>query len=224
MVFELCTESLEGCVAARDGGADRMELCRELRVGGLTPAVEMIEQAVALGGPAVHVLVRPHARGFVYAAQEFALMGEGMDAARERGADGVVVGVLLEDGRVDVRRTRELVERAGAMEVTFHRAFDEVRDLDAGLEDVIAAGCARILTSGGEPDVLRGAQALRRLQERAEGRIAIAAGGGLRLGNAGEVARRSGVAQFHASLREVEEGMEDLAARVRVVMLLLRDG
>ncbi|MES2390492.1 MAG: copper homeostasis protein CutC, partial [Acidobacteriota bacterium] len=145
-----------------------------------------------------------------------------IEMARGLGAAGVVLGVLLADGNVDVERTRELVEQARPMEVTFHRAFDELGDLEAGLEDVIAAGCERLLTSGGAPDVLQGAEELARLVKQADGRIAIAAGGGLRLANAREVARVSGAPQFHGSLMAQEDGPESLGERVRLVMRLLR--
>ncbi len=128
-------------------------------------------------------------------------MREDLAHARSLGVSGFVLGILKPDGRVDVGRTRELVELAAGLEMTFHRAFDQTPSLEEALEDVIAAGCRRVLTSGGAPDVVAGAESLRRLVERARGRIAVAAGGGLRLANAVAVARITGASHFHGSLR-----------------------
>jgi copper homeostasis protein len=198
-VFELCAETFEACVAAREGGAHRVELCRELSVGGLTPQDELVLSSVRVGLP-VHVMVRPRAGGFVYSADELAVMAADVDRMKSLGAAGVVLGVLLADGRVDVSATRRLVELAGPMQVTFHRAFDEAVSLPEALDDVIAAGCGRVLTSGGAPDVVAGAVVLAELVQQAGDRIAVAVGGGLRLENAEAVARVTGAREFHGSL------------------------
>lgn len=198
-VFELCVETLEACVAAREGGADRVELCRELRVGGLTPSDDLVRAAVRVGLP-VHAMVRPRGGGFVYSADELEMMAADVVRMKALGAAGVVLGVLLPDLRVDVAATRKLVELAGPMQVTFHRAFDEAADLPEALEDVIASGCGRVLTSGGAPDVLAGAAVLAELVQQAGDRIAVAVGGGLRLENAKHVARVTGAREFHGSL------------------------
>jgi copper homeostasis protein len=172
-------------------------------------------------GLPVHVMVRPRAGDFVYSDDEFTTMLQSVDDAKTLGASGVVFGVLGADRTVDVSRTRMLVERARPMQVTFHRAFDEVVDLDVGLEDVIAAGCDRLLTSGGEADVVAGASALARLVERAGARIVIAVGGGLRLRDAAHVARVTGARHFHGSMTEGTPGHVD-AAVVRQMLELLR--
>lgn len=204
IIFELCAESIQACLAARDGGADRIELCTALSEGGLTPSHGLIGEAVRRSGVPVHVLLRPRAGNFYYSDDEFGLMRDDLLHARALGASGFVVGILLADGTVDVRRTRELVELAAPFEVTFHRAFDYTRSLDQALEDVIAAGCRRVLTSGGERDVVAGADKLARLVELAAGRIAIAAGGGLRVKQASALARSTGASHFHGSLRQTE--------------------
>lgn len=201
IIFELCAETIAACIAARDGGADRIELCSALSEEGLTPSHGLIRTAVALSGLPVHVLVRPRGGNFVYSDEEFKLMREDILHARELGASGVVIGVLNPDATIDVARTRELVKLASPLEVTFHRAFDSTLALEAALEDVISTGSHRLLTSGGQPDVLQGAFSLRHLNEIAAGRIAIAAGGGLRLENARDVALKAGVQQLHGSLR-----------------------
>jgi copper homeostasis protein len=201
ITFELSAESLQACLAAGKGGAARIELCSALNQDGLTPSHALIQAAVERSGLPVHVLVRPRAGNFVYSADEFALIREDILHARSLGASGFVVGVLLPDAMVDVDRTRELVELAAPLEVTFHRAFDLTPSLDDALEDVLATGCRRLLTSGGEPNVVAGTANLRRLVQLAAGRITIAAGGGLRIENSAAVARESGVRHFHGSLR-----------------------
>jgi len=201
ITFELCSETLAACLAARVGGAHRIELCSALSEEGLTPSHALIRAAVEQSGLPVYVLLRPRGGDFVYCDEEFGLMREDLLHARELGASGFALGVLRPDGRVDIERTRELVALAAPLEVTFHRAFDVTPSLDAALEDVIAAGCTRVLTSGGERDVVAGQAALARLVEIAAGRIAIAAGGGLRVENAAAVARATGAAHFHGSVR-----------------------
>ncbi|HEX2917043.1 MAG TPA: copper homeostasis protein CutC [Edaphobacter sp.] len=201
ITFELCAESLQACLAAGEGGADRIELCSALSEDGLTPSHALIKAAVERSGLPVYVLLRPRAGDFVYDDDDFALIRGDLLHARSLGASGFVVGVLHPDWTVDVERTRELVELAAPLESTFHRAFDLTPSLDRALEDVIAAGCRRILTSGGQKDVVTGSANLKKLVERAAGRIVIAAGGGLRIENAAQVARGSGVSDFHGSLR-----------------------
>ena len=201
IVFELCAESIDACLAAQPGGADRIELCSALSEGGVTPSHGLIREAVRRANLPVHVLLRPRGGDFVYTQAELAVMREDLRHLRELGAAGVVLGILTPENTVDLPRTRELVSLAGPLEVTFHRAFDEIARLDLALEDVIASGCRRILTSGGERDVAAGAASLRQLVDRATGRIAIAVGGGLRLDNAAHLAAATGAAHFHGSLR-----------------------
>ncbi|WP_188554476.1 copper homeostasis protein CutC [Edaphobacter dinghuensis] len=206
IVFELCAENIDACLVARDGGADRIELCSALSEGGLTPSHGLVREAVNRSGLPVHVLLRPRGGDFVYSDAELDVMREDLKHLRLLGASGVVLGVLREDCSVDVKRTRELVEMADTLEVTFNRAFDHTASLEDALEDVIATGCQRVLTSGGERDVVSGGKALARLIEQAAGRIEIAAGGGLRLKNAAAVARITGARHFHGSIRKIVTG------------------
>jgi len=206
VVFELCAESLRGCIAALEGGAHRIELCSALSEGGLTPSHALIEAAVLQSGLPVHVLLRPRAGDFVYSDHEFALMQSDLQHARTLGASGFVAGIVDSKGRIDERRMRQLVQLAGDLEVTFHRAFDMLVDLDEALEQIIATGCRRLLTSGGTVDVQAGADRLRSLRERAADRIVIAAGGGLRASNAAYVAATSGLNHFHGSVRHPLHG------------------
>lgn len=204
IIFELCAESIQACLAAREGGADRIELCTALSEGGLTPSHSLICAAVQRSGLPVHVLLRPRGGDFLYTYDEFALMREDLLHARTLGASGFVLGILRPDGTVDIERTRELVNIAAPLEITFHRAFDYTASLDEALEDVIVTGCRRVLTSGGARDVLAGVDRLKQLVALAAGRIEIAAGGGLRIEDAAALARATRANHFHGSLRRSE--------------------
>jgi copper homeostasis protein len=176
----------------------------------------------------VYVLIRPRAGDFNFTSQEFDQMHRQIDEAKAAGASGVALGVLLADGRVDVKRTHELVEYARPFETTFHRAFDESPDLTAALEQVIETGATGLLTSGGAAEVLHGADRIGRLQEQADGRIHIIAGGGLRLASLVEVVRRSGAFSLHGSLTSPNgsngHGVDSaqLQANIREAVRLLR--
>ncbi len=228
-IFELCAETHHAAGAARAGGAHRIELCTDLAVGGLTPPPSLVEAAVASSGLPVHVLLRPTAATFCYSPEVFAAIAQAMGEARRAGAAGFVLGLLGDDRRVDREHTRALVELAGDLPVTFHRAFDTTPDLDEALEDVIATGCARLLTSGGADDVLAGASALARLVARAGTRIEIAVGGGLTLENAAGIVHRTGSHHFHASLRSTGVGAGNLAspgtleARIAAMIAILSE-
>lgn len=201
IVFELCAEGLQACRIARAAGAGRIEFCANLEVEGLTPDPALTRAAVAESGLPVFMLLRPRAGDFVYTPAEFAGMRDDLRQALSLGVSGFALGVLLPDGRVDVERTRELVELAAPLEVTFHRAFDVTPDLAAALEEIVATGCRRILTSGGASDAIAGAATLAALVGQAAGRVDIAVGGGLRAENARALAERTGAQHFHGSLR-----------------------
>ncbi|HEY9126358.1 MAG TPA: copper homeostasis protein CutC [Acidobacteriaceae bacterium] len=232
--FELCAETIQAAIAAEQGGADRIELCTDLRVGGVTPAPALLAAALQHLTIPVHVLIRPRAGDFVYTPEEFVLMGRQIDEAKAAGAAGIAVGILLPNGRIDVPRTRELAERARPMHVTFHRAFDEIANsADASavaeaLENVILTGADTLLTSGCAPNVLEGAPTLSRLQLLAGDRIDIMAGGGLRLTNLAEVVNRSGVTTLHGSLSHrppaasKEEAQQALVEDIREAIRLLQ--
>lgn len=230
ILFELCVESLASAEAAERGGADRIELCTQLEIGGVTPAYELTAATIRALRIPVHVLIRPRGGDFVYSAAEFEQIKQQIEWVKEAGAAGVVLGVLRADGHVDVPRSHELVALARPMKVSFHRAFDETRDKAEALEAVIATGADCLLTSGGAPDVLTGAEELGRLVHQAGERIQIMAGGGLRLTNIVEVLDRSGVPCLHGSLTERGTDRENvngddtaiLEADVRTMVGLLR--
>jgi copper homeostasis protein len=204
ITFELCAETLPACLTARDGGAHRIELCSNLDVGGLTPPHSLVRAAIAHTSLPIHIMIRPRPGDFLYTAAEFATMRNEILHMKNLGAAGFVLGLLHPDATIDIPRTHALVDLAHPLPVTFHRAFDATPSLPQALEDVIATGCTRILTSGGQPNVLAGASMLANLVAQASGRIAIAAAGGLRLRNAAIVARLTQATHFHGSLRRVD--------------------
>jgi copper homeostasis protein len=198
--FEFCAESVAAACAAESAGADRIELCSQLALGGTTPSRELMAASVRAVSIPIFALIRPRAGDFVFSCQEYELMRRQIDDAKSSGASGVALGVLLADGRVDVKRTAALVEYAQPMRTTFHRAFDETPDLSDALEQVIETGATSLLTSGGAPEVLLGAERIAKLMQQANGRIQIIAGGGLRLASLTEVVRRSHTFSLHGSL------------------------
>ena len=206
--FEICANSVASCIAAQEGGADRVELCAGIPEGGTTPSFGMIRNARENISIALNVIIRPRGGDFLYSESELREMVYDIQAAKELGADGLVFGCLRPDGSVDMEAMEVLMEAAGDTPVTFHRAFDHTSDPFKALEDVISLGCARILTSGCRPTALEGAELLAQLVEKAAGRIIIMPGCGVREGNIAEIARLSGAREFHFSAREsVESGM-----------------
>lgn len=199
-LLEISVETLEAAMAAERGGADRIELCENLSVGGVTPRAKMLHGVRSQLRIPIFSMIRPRAGDFVYSAAEFSEMRRSIANAKESGMDGVVLGALTKDRRVDVARTRELVEVANPLPVTYHRAFDEAGDLRQALEDVIETGAKRILTSGGANSALEGAALLAELMEAADERIVIVPGAGISATNIADVARRTRAREFHSGL------------------------
>jgi len=201
MVLEVCIDSVESAIAAEHGGAKRVELCSDLLEGGITPGAGLIASVRRRIGIDLFVMIRPRGGDFYYTDLEFEVMQDEIEHARRLGADGVVLGLLDQQGRVDIARTRKLVELAHPLPVTFHRAIDMTPDLTASLEDVLATGAARILTSGGAPTVTLGLAEITRLVKSSDGRIAIMPGSGITPGNVAAIARATGAKEFHSSVR-----------------------
>ena len=202
ITLEIAAGSLASAQAAQEGGADRVELCGSLSEGGITPSYGVIATTRDHVRLPIYVLIRPRGGDFLYGDAEFDAMQRDIETCARLGCDGVVVGALMEDGAVDPR-CHGLVAAAGKMGVTFHRAFDASADLQRSLEDVVALGCERILTSGGRANALEGADVIAGLVRHAAGRIAIMAGAGIRSGNVLDIARRTGAHEFHGSARGV---------------------
>jgi copper homeostasis protein len=195
--LELCLDSVESAVAAERGGADRIELCTNLDIGGTTPSAGLIAETRKACEIKVHILIRPRGGDFVYSEAEFNVMRRDIALARNLGADGVVFGVLTGNGRIDVRRTAALVSFAQPMSVTFHRAFDRTDDPFRALEDVIRTGADRILTSGCGSTAIAGERVLRELVLRAARRIIILPGGGVSSRNIIPLIKQTGVTEVH---------------------------
>jgi copper homeostasis protein len=199
VVLEICADSVESALAAQRGGAHRIELCSGLVEGGTTPSSGLISTVRSRVSIPICVMVRPRAGDFCYGNDDFETMEQDVLMAKQLGTDGVVLGILKEDGRVDMERTRHLVNLARPLKTTFHRAFDMSRDLEESLDGVIAAGVDRVLTSGGEQRVEHGTTMVKALNMAARGRIAIMAGGGINDANVHLVMAATGVHEIHAS-------------------------
>lgn len=202
MNIEICANSIVSARNALQGGACRVELCSRLEVGGLTPQIEDVEYCVGELGLRTHVLVRPREGNFCYTPEEYRLICRQVEQCRQAGAAAVVVGFLTATGVVDEERTRQIVQQASPMEVTFHRAFDEIRqDPAEALEAVIRCGCHRILTSGCSATAEEGIPILRDLVRQAAGRILIMAGAGVTPCNAVRIVQQTGVDEIHGSCK-----------------------
>jgi copper homeostasis protein len=203
ILLEISVESVEAAAAAVRGGADRIELCSSLSVGGLTPQAALLRAVRQQIQIPVFVMIRPRAGDFVYSAAEFAQMKNSVIAAKDSGASGLVFGILKAKGTVDIGRTRELVEFAQPLPVTFHRAFDACADLSQALEDVVRSGAARILTSGGAEGTSEGANKIAALVAAAGERIMIVPGAGINAGNILQLAAATRAREFHSGLSSV---------------------
>ncbi|HWA93807.1 MAG TPA: copper homeostasis protein CutC [Terracidiphilus sp.] len=198
-VLEICVDSIESALAAQRGGAQRIELCSALSEGGITPSTGLLTLVRKKLRIDISVMIRPRGGDFCYSTLEFEQMKEEIQQAREAGANGVVFGILKPNGTVDVKRTRQLVELAAPLPVTFHRAIDVTRNLPASLEAIIDAGAMRILTSGGAPNVTAGMRMLTKLVKLAGDRISIMPGSGVRPENIVALAQATGAHEFHGS-------------------------
>jgi copper homeostasis protein len=217
-LVEVAVETLPSALAAERGGAGRVELCANLDEGGTTPDPELIASVVARVRLPVAVIVRPRTGGFVYSEEELRIMHGDIARARHLGVSAIVAGILRADRRIDVDRMRAIVEIAAGLPVTFHRAFDEVAARSDALEDVIATGAVRLLTSGGAARAIDGAEAIAALVEQARGRIAVMAGGGIREDHVRDLIARTRVREIHTRLSAGEELDE---ARMRGFVTLL---
>jgi copper homeostasis protein len=202
-VIEICAYSLADALAAQAAGADRIELCADASVGGITPSAGIIQTARELLHISLFVMIRPRGGDFVYSDAELAAMKRDIEFCRKLKIDGIVLGLLDSEHNIDRARTTELVAAARPMETTFHRAFDLTTDPGQALEEVISAGCSRILTSGHRPTAIEGATDIAKLLAAADGRITIMPGSGIRSTKLADLARTTGATEFHSSARAV---------------------
>jgi copper homeostasis protein len=199
-LLEISVESLEAALAAERGGADRIELCKDLSLGGVTSSADLIRAVRAQVRLPIFVMIRPRPGDFVYSGAEFAEMKRSVTRARVAGVEGMVLGILRKDRQVDLQRTRELVELAKPLSLTFHRAFDEAADLPQALEQVIQTGAHRVLTSGAAKSAPEGAAVLAELVAAARNRVIIVPGAGINDANVSRLAQQTRAREFHSGL------------------------
>jgi copper homeostasis protein len=201
VTLEICADSVESALAAQSGGAHRIELCSNLLEGGVTPSAGLISTVRHKLDIDLYVMIRPRGGDFCYTAVEFGTMEKDVLMAKQLGANGVVLGILQENGDIDIARTRCLVEMARPLTTTFHRAFDMSRELSKSLEDVVKTGADRVLTSGGEQKVEDGLLTITELVQAADQRISVMVGGGITQSNVHRIIEATGVREIHASVR-----------------------
>ena len=208
-LIEGCVDSHASALAAVRGGADRLELCANLSIGGTTPSRALFRQVRQDFQVRINVLIRPRFGDFLYNPAELEEMSEEIEAFRELGADGVVICILTPSGELNAEQMARLMEKARGIDVTLHRAFDMTHDPFAALETAVQLGCTTILTSGQAPSAPAGRELLRELFLRADGRIDLMAGAGVKQGTIQELAAYTGIREFHTSARTgpVDSGM-----------------
>lgn len=197
--FEICAPSVQSAIHADLAGADRIELCQNLLEGGTTPSFGAIRYCAQHLSLKTNVLIRPRTGDFCYNKAEFETIKNDVQKCKELGVHGVVVGFLHPDLTIDVEKTKEIVQLAAPMEVTFHRAFDICSDWRVAMEQIIETGCSRILTSGTYPTAYEGISVLKEMVEKAGDRIVILAGSGVNYTNAQEIITNTGVKELHSS-------------------------
>ncbi len=209
MILEICASSVQSAINAQEGGADRVELCTDLEMDGLTPTREMILETRQLIQIPIHVLVRPKAGDFVYSSTEMETMIRDIEFCKEAGCQGVVIGVLHEDNTVDIGSMTMLIQAADGLDVTFHRAFDQVPDPIATAKALSFMGVNRILTSGQASNAIEGVGVLTQLIKEAGNDIKIMPGGGIRPENIKQLIETD-AEEFHSSAREINDDHSNL--------------
>lgn len=208
-IIEIATSDFLTTKSAVEGGADRIELCANLAEGGTTPSYAHLKKCREAFNISLFPIIRPRGGDFLYNKDEFEIMMNDVKLCKQLGCEGIVIGLLNMDGTIDVARTAELIELAYPLEVTFHRAFDRCRDPFQALEELIDIGCQRILTSGQQPSVgsresivnSQAVELISELNKKADGRIIIMPGSGVRKENIKMLAEKTGCTEFHSSLR-----------------------
>ncbi|HEY1024969.1 MAG TPA: copper homeostasis protein CutC [Sphingobacteriaceae bacterium] len=202
--LEVIAFNIESCATIEQSGAHRIELCDNSAEGGTTPSFGLVKRAREIVSIDLFPIIRPRGGDFCYSEHEFEIMQRDIEVCENIGCDGIVTGMLKTNGTVDTDRTKKLVDLAYPLEVTFHRAFDRVRDPFEALEEVIDCGCTRILTSGLYPSASEGKEVIKQLIRQADGRIVIMPGSGIRASNILELARYTGAQEFHMSARTMK--------------------
>ncbi len=217
-LLEVAVDSLEALKAAEEAGADSIELCAHLDEGGVSPPDQLLSEAVALAKVPIRVMVRPRSGDFIYTNKEFQLMKDEILRATKAGVEGVVLGMLFNEKEIDVKMTKTLVDLARPMKLTFHRAFDLLKNPLQAFDDVIATGADTLLTSGGAESAEQGVEMLAKLVKKSKGRISILAGGGVRGKNVAKIVRTTGVRAVHVGAALNHRGsIDEIVEKVRSV-------
>ncbi len=199
VLLEVCIDSIESAVAAKEGGADRLEVCSSLAGGGTTPSLGLVKQCVADIQLPVMMMIRPHEGGFVYQENDLQTMLTDIEVAQSIGVCGVVFGALTEERQIDLEQCQRLLAASASLQTTFHRAFDLVEDPIDSMDQLIEMGFDRLLTSGQAATAQEGIPLIRQLCDRAQDRIALLAGAGVNSQNAQQIVTATGVRELHAS-------------------------
>ena len=214
--IEIACFNLESALIAQKAGADRVELCADMLVGGTTPIIETIQQARKHLTIDLYVMIRPRGGNFVCSEAEFEQMKLEIETIKKLGVNGFVFGILKDDNTINIEQNKVLVELVKPFSCTFHRAFDEVLNVEKALEDVISCGFSTILTSGTFPNVMEGKEVLKQLVNQAKNRIEIMPGGGLRSTNISEINEMVDANWYHSSA--ITDGSE-IASPEEIVQL-----
>lgn len=222
MILEVCAFNIQSCIIAAQAGAARIELCADPLQGGTTPSFGLVEYALEHISIPVFPMIRPRGGNFVYDAHELAIMKKDILVCRQLGCAGIATGVLTADGRIDVNTLKQIVEWADPMVVTCHKAFDVTHNAQQSLEDVISAGCKRVLTSGLSKTAVDGIATLAQLVRQGAGRIIIMPGGSVRSANIMQLADGTGANEFHSSclLSKSDNHLADAQEVKKIVELL----
>lgn len=207
--IEICANSVTSCLEAEKGGAYRVELCAGIPEGGTTPSYGEIVVARKLLKIKLNIIIRPRGGDFLYSDVEHQTMIHDIEMAKKLGVDGVVIGCLTADGKIDMQRNKELIDAAEGMNVTFHRAFDMCKDPFESLEQIISLGCDTLLTSGQQPTAIEGVSLIKELIDKAKDRIVVMPGSGINENNIANIAKETNAKEFHFSAREpIDSKME----------------
>ena len=202
MILEIAVFNIQSAILAASAGADRIELCENPFDGGTTPSYGTLKTVKEKVSIPVFPIIRPRGGDFLYNDEEYEVMKKDILLCKELGFEGLVTGILSQDGSIDIKRTVKLVKLAYPLEVTFHRAFDRAKDPLQSLEDIIKCGCQRILTSGQAPNAFDGKELIKQLVDQSAERIIIMPGSGVRANNIKELANYTGATELHSSARK----------------------
>ena len=207
IITEICVDSIESALAAERGGANRIELCDNLIGGGTTPSLGMMELVRKYLAIDINIMIRPRSGDFCYSSFEFEIMKKDIEHAKQCGMNGIVVGILNQNGEIDMEKMEELIELSKPLKVTFHRAFDMVKDPFKTLDILIELGVERILTSGQENKAIDGINLIKELVNRADGKIIIMPGAGINENNINTIIETTGVKEVHLSAKKKVESV-----------------